>query len=997
MPVPLNPGRHAATFLRNQSLRTRAFVALGVAFALLAAMLAWLLAADIRSRMESAKARLLSEVRLIASREDIILARADAILNGLPLRVEVQPGVQPLLCEAFLTARVRGEPSFRAAAVLEPDGRVRCASNPAPAEIRDAGSGFFRNALDTREIAFAPAGVSGDSAAILLGKAIRDSGGTVTGIGLLELSQDWLHGEIAAIAVPDDGRITVLDATSFILARHPDPEGLAGQRRPDSKIAQQVLANPGEGTLEETTLSGELRLIAYTPIFESATGSSIHLLMSVPKLSVIGPARVRGIESFVMLGLVLVGVMATLVIGTDRMLLRPLNRLVQTSLRLERGDLSARSGLEHSNTETGQLAQRLDHLASAIQARESELIEKATLLDNANDAITVRDADNRITYWNRAAEALYGWTAAEAIGQTHEKLLRVDDAAFAQGEAALRTLGQWKGELAICNRAGGPLTVLASWTRLDDAKGVPLSVLMIDADITSRKVAEGRLMESEERFRSITETISEIFWIKDAAQTSFLYVSPAFQTLTGRSSAALYESSFVWPNMIHPDDRDRVVEAARHGQAAGNFDETYRILHTDGTVRWLRERAFPVRAPDGALVRVVGSATDITVSRKVEEQLQQSQKMEAIGRLAGGVAHDFNNLLTVILGYTELLLSRRDLDDGIVAAIGPIGDAAERASALTSQLLGFSRQTILKPQVHDLNVTVGDLADMLTRLIGEDIDFNTVLEPDLDQVLVDPGQMGQILMNLIVNARDAMPDGGKLTVETVNLVIGEDLAAPDRRAGPYVMLAVTDTGTGMAKDVRDRIFEPFFTTKSMGKGTGLGLSMVFGIVQQSGGFIGVYSEPGLGTTFKIFFPSVQTDEAQIVPAPRGDLALGTETILLVEDEPGVRDLSRVSLESHGYTVVTATDGRDALDSLARSQMKIDLVLTDVVMPNVSGPVLIGQLKAQFPGIRVLFMSGYTDDVVVRHGLLDADVAFIQKPFTPTELARRARSVLDGRG
>lgn len=343
-----------------------------------------------------------------------------------------------------------------------------------------------------------------------------------------------------------------------------------------------------------------------------------------------------------------------------------------------------------------------------------------------------------------------------------------------------------------------------------------------------------------------------------------------------------------------------------------------------------------------------------------------------------------------------MLLERTDLDDETLKALRAVAGAADRASALTAQLLGFSRQTILAPQVVNLNDTVGELGGMLTRLIGEDVAYTTVLDPDLDRALVDPGQLGQVVMNLVVNARDAMPQGGNLTVETRNVHVDADPALPDRKAGPHVMIAVTDTGTGIAPKVRARMFDPFFTTKGVGKGTGLGLSMVLGIVEQSGGFVTVYSEPDHGTTFKVFLPAVQNALAPL-RAPRATSSVGgNETILLVEDEAGVRDLARRSLESQGYTVLAATDGQQALRLLVDTGIRIDAVLTDVVMPRMGGPDLMAALRRTMPDLPVLFMSGYTDDVVVRHGLLDAGVSFIQKPFTTKELAHRLRAVLDSR-
>jgi signal transduction histidine kinase/CheY-like chemotaxis protein len=383
---------------------------------------------------------------------------------------------------------------------------------------------------------------------------------------------------------------------------------------------------------------------------------------------------------------------------------------------------------------------------------------------------------------------------------------------------------------------------------------------------------------------------------------------------------------------------------------------------------------------------------------QLEAQLRQAQKMEAVGRLAGGVAHDFNNLLTIITGYCEILLAQPALDAPMRESIVAIGEAGERAAVLTRQLLTFSRQTMLEPQVLDVNAVVTTTTRMLRRLIGEDILLTTVLDPALSRVRVDPGQLDQVLLNLAINARDAMPTGGRLTIETANVELSEGYAAAhlDCSAGDYVMLAVTDTGVGMTPEVMAHIFEPFFTTKGVGKGTGLGLALVFGIVQQSGGGIHVYSEPGRGSTFKVYLPAITGAQTQAHGAPSIAALNGSETILLVEDDDAVRALALTILQRYGYQVLAAANGRDALGAAQSHTGVIDMLLTDVVMPHVSGPELADAMRTRFPQIKILFMSGYTDDAVVRHGLLNAEVAFIQKPYTPIGLARKIRQVLDTR-
>jgi len=444
-------------------------------------------------------------------------------------------------------------------------------------------------------------------------------------------------------------------------------------------------------------------------------------------------------------------------------------------------------------------------------------------------------------------------------------------------------------------------------------------------------------------------------------------------------------------------ERQRLVERDTYSDRQyDSVEATWK--RRDGRLLTVQLSVRAVRNAAGRVDYYETFARDVTDQRRLQQQVLQSQKMEAVGRLAGGVAHDFNNLLTVITSYSDLLLEDLAPGDAKRDDLEQVRKAADGAAALTRQLLAFSRQQVVEPRVVSLNTVVEDLQKILRRVIGEDIELTITLAPDLESVRADVGQLEQVLMNLVVNARDAMPTGGRLTVETANVEHDPEYAR-DREAAAvrrFAMLAVTDTGCGMDEATRARIFEPFFTTKEVGRGTGLGLATVYGIVKQAGGFIWVYSEPGQGTSFKIYLPAVdataeRTTAAATTPAPRG-----TETVLLVEDAAAVRAVTKQMLERQGYTVLEAPDGEAGLRLAQRHRGVIHLLLTDVVMPRVGGRELAEHLVRVRPDVKVLYTSGYTDDSVVRHGILESGTPYLQKPFSPESLARKVRDVLDER-
>ncbi len=525
--------------------------------------------------------------------------------------------------------------------------------------------------------------------------------------------------------------------------------------------------------------------------------------------------------------------------------------------------------------------------------------------------------------------------------------------------------------------------------------GRPAAQVVI-RDITRQVQIEEELKRREEQFRLLIENASDIIAIVDA-NGQLRYRSPSVRTLLGYEPDDVQNMSVF--DLIHPEDihrtRNEFIRILRQDGAISPFLR-FRIRHKNGEWRTLEAVAKNL-LNDPAIQGIVVNARDVTDRLILEEQLYQSQKMEAIGRLAGGIAHDFNNLLTAIQGYADLLLHSLNHGDSLREDVEEIARATQRATALTRQLLTFSRKQILKPRIIHLNKIIEDMENMLGRLIGEHIDLIIRTSPDLHAVKADPSQIEQVILNLAVNARDAMPQGGKLIIETQNVILDDLYISRHKEMTPgeYVMLAFTDTGVGMDHITRERAFEPFFTTKERGKGTGLGLSLVYGIVKQSGGSIFVYSERGLGTTIKIYLPRARKEKS-LEETQTINLAnlRGEETILVVEDEDLLRDLARRVLESYGYHVLDAQNGEEALRLSQSFKARIHLLLTDVVLPKMNGRQLAERLGQERPGMKVLYMSGYTDDVILTRDIIDKRSEFLQKPFTTEMLVQKIRKILD---
>ncbi|HEX5971507.1 MAG TPA: PAS domain S-box protein [Gemmatimonadaceae bacterium] len=619
------------------------------------------------------------------------------------------------------------------------------------------------------------------------------------------------------------------------------------------------------------------------------------------------------------------------------------------------------------------------------------------------------DGTKGYTFVSEGARAIFGVEPEDVVRDSNVlvQLVHPDDrdGLVAHARAVADVVGdfRWEGRVLLPSGEERFVQVVAHDQRTPDGAVVSDGLVL---DVTEQRRAVVALEQSEIRFRLAARAANDVMYDWNIV-TGHHFWGETLQTAFGHDPRAFEATYEWWVSLLHPDDEARVttsLTAALEGAGEG-WTEEYRFRRSDGGYSRVLDRAYVLRDDTGRPTRLVGSMIDLTGHDLLEEQLRQSQKMEAVGRLAGGVAHDFNNLITVIKASTGFLLTDMDAADARTEDVRQIAAAADRAAGLTRQLLAFSRKQILNPRVIALNDVVANLRPMLARLIGEHIAVEARLMAGIDSLMADVGQLEQVLINLAVNARDAMPEGGRLLIETAQVTLDGGYAsshlAQERTVvlpGQYVMLAVSDTGVGMPRDVQARIFEPFYTTKEAGKGTGLGLSTVYGIVKQSGGHVWVYSEPGEGTVFKLYFPriapSAATPLSQPVVAPP---VRGSETVLLVEDEEALRRLARRILERNGYRVLESRNGREALERATAHDGPIHLVLTDVIMPEMSGRGLVERLRAVRPSAAVVYMSGYTDDDVLRRGLFEPGSRFVQKPFVADELLRVVREMLEGAG
>ncbi|MGH7197215.1 MAG: PAS domain S-box protein, partial [Candidatus Omnitrophota bacterium] len=622
----------------------------------------------------------------------------------------------------------------------------------------------------------------------------------------------------------------------------------------------------------------------------------------------------------------------------------------------------------------------------------------AEIIENTPDPIVMLTSLGFVQSMNPEAERVSGYSPKEVVGKhfTNTPFLSPKSLPTAIREFTAILAGQERApfELEFARKDGKEL-VFEAKAHLLRKRGKNAGMQVIFRDLTERKRAENALRESEERFRTLTLLAPVGIFLTDA-QGDCLFVNQRWCDITGLTIEKAKGEG--WAAVLHPEDHERVHREWSTVSKREKFASEYRFRRPDGKVTWVSDNVVPLLDEKGKKIGYLGTVADVTERRQMEDQLRQSQKMEAVGRLAGGIAHDFNNILTAITGYTELAL-KSDTSESVHADLEEVYKAAERASGLTRQLLSFSRRQTVDSRIIQPNELVRNMDKMLRRVIGEDVEFLIKMGKEVKPVKADPGQLEQVIVNLVVNARDALEKGGRVTLETSSASLDETSAFQHEAGGPgeYGLLTVKDTGHGMTDEVKKHLFEPFFTTKESGKGTGLGLATCYGIVKQAGGFIDVQSEPGKGTAVTVYLP-VAAKGAEAGPEEKsadGVTPVGKEMVLLVDDESTVRSFAARILRQQGYSVLEASSGPEALEMLKlRDARDLRLLFTDVMMPKMNGTELAEKLKALRPGVKVLFASGFTDEPLVREGVGRWKKAFLAKPFSAEALARKVREVLD---
>lgn len=955
-----------------------------------------------------------SIVQLAAADHEAVIASTSRLLGGLAA-VDAIRLARAAECRAIVQAIIAGEPLYRSLGVARPDGRIVCSAMPVPSDFTPspAGQAAIDEAWRTQGLAISgyTRGPLTRASLIVLARAVdpRTSAGDLVVFASVRL--DWLNELAAKISLPSGSVLTATDLDGTVLVHHPDTLGRLGRAAGDDAWFRAARQASGDTSFTALDHDGIERFHVTTTL-KRADGATVGLATVGVPTSIIYAAQRRSTERTVFWFAVLL--VSALVVGwviTHLFVTEPLNKLLTTARRLESGDRTARSGVQDGRGEIGQLARAFDEMAGALQAREEQLEELATTLarqalvfETVQEGVAITDAHGVIIDWNPGAERLFGYTRDEALGQPlsfcHDPRLggqRERDILTALGME-----GRWAGEIPFVRAdATRGVSEAVAVTQRDEA-GVVTAHVVVSRDVTHRHRSEAALRESELSYRMLFNSLTELVYIQDL-EGRFLNVNDAVVDAYGYSREELLGQT---PAMLADPERVDLEEvmAAFSAAIAGELRRfEFWGRRKDGTT-FPKDVVLSKATYFGREV-VIAVARDTSDQKRAElalrdseEQLRHAQKMEAVGRLAGGIAHDFNNILTSIHGGVELALLDLPEDHQVREDLEHVKQATNTAASLVRQLLAFSRKQEVKPQALEINDIVENTGRLLKRPLGSDIELAIELDPELGTVHADAAQIEQIVMNLTLNARDAMPRGGRITIRTENVAAaaGNGRLPPLVEPGEYVMLSVQDDGEGMDAETQQHVFEPFFTTKTKEKGTGLGLFTVYGTVRGAGGHVWVESEPGRGTTVRLVLPRTKGTPGEAARVQPRAAASGGETILLVEDEDSIRRLACRMLQRLGYEVLQAASADEALKLSDEYPGPIHLLLTDITMPEMNGRELATAMVAERPDLRVVYMSGYTEEDLGPNGSAP-EGPFVQKPFSVDALTSTVRRSLDSRG
>jgi PAS domain S-box-containing protein len=952
-----------------------------------------------RNAGQFAQASAMQVVHLAASEQAHLVDTTRQLLATLAQLPQAAAPEIPA-CRALLSDLLQRFPSYVNLAVVSPDGVELCSGAPLAQTTRPADRAWYRRAMQSRAFVVSeylvdnPSGV----ASIVCALPVLDDEGQVRLILTASLDLRWVDQALSTTSLPTGGVLTVVDTQGTVLARYPHSDGFVGTVA-ENPLVQKVLSAATEGTTEAAGLDGVRRLYAFAPL--RANVPIAYVFVGIPAATAYAAANHELLRDLALgVYITLLGLLAAW-LSVQPLILDQIRSLGAAARRLAAGDLSARAVVSRGATEIRQLALDFDRMAATNQARTLELEASReryrTLVEASPDAIVTANLQGIITMANHQAVALYGAAdLSELLGRHTLEFIAPEDHPRATENFALALQSDAIHDITftLIHRDGSHYPGELSVAAVRDPAGQPTALIALLRDTSSRSQAQEALRASEARYRSLVDALPDSVALCDLAGRVLLVNEQGALQHGYADPKDMVDTSLF--DLVSPADRPLALEHARRFvQQKVVRGLAWTVRRRDGTVYPAEVSAAQVQDASGAPQALVVVTRDETDRKRLEGQLLLAQKMEVVGRLSAGIAHDFNNILAVIQGFGELVA--RALPAGSIASgdIQEVLDAARRGAVLTRQLLAFSRTQVLDMRVQDPRQVVLGLAKLLKRLIGEDIEFVTTLATDLWPVRADAGQLEQVLLNLALNARDAMPDGGRLTIAAANAVLvacsPRTLGAPD---GDYAMLSIVDTGCGMSPEVLRHVFEPFFTTKEVGHGTGLGLATVHGIIQQHGGDISLSSAVGVGTEFRIFLPrALETPTAPAAQAAEFAPDDGSETILVAEDDDSVRALLVRSLTAAGYDVLAAADGDEALRVASQQPGPIRLLITDLVMSHMGGLVLARRLRDLRPALKVLYVSGHIAEALARHDL-ESGAAFLPKPFGEGDLRRRVRALLD---